>query len=655
MSLRKFRIVGLSVLLLIVVFRSQSLLAQQSYIYAMNLGVARGSAFVPYVYKIDKATGVVVDTYTNLQGSNGRGVAVVGNTMYYTTAWATPNVVYAYDLKYHYDLGPAFTVSPASALASLAYYNGSLWIEGYCLGSGCTVKDVYQYSLSGNLQNHWTVQNCAGSCDGMEVARIPGKFGGQPVLISNRADGKNPYDVYDLKGKLIQSSLISDVNMTTGITWDGLNFYVANTVTASLSIWDASGNPAGKLTLSGWPAGYAPHIEDVSVDYSAQPVINQCLAAVAPAATVNGKNVRAFSPLSSWQGSNTDIVTVQVEPTVGTRQWITTTKPVNSCASNSVTLQTVCTGNDNTVYVISGTAITNTLQSGGTGTITFSGGSCTNCGVAMDVQSNSAWIALSDNGRGAFQRLDLNTLTFGPIIDSQAPGGSLFPSVSEGILVDPMRGAILNPVELGGYELFYSPTPFVNFFEHSVNAQLDSAAEDCSTSIALASNENSPPVTVFMADLTQLKLNFFFPQTWDAPSQNFQLTQADLPNTEYGGIAVAQGTHIGIMTTEFSSEALVAFRLPATSGSGVPAMQDWVTCSVGHNFSSSSDPHDLTAYMTPDGSYDAIAILTQSDRFARVDLTKMLDQTIVPRTPAVGGHLCKNGTLPASVVTLIPF
>jgi hypothetical protein len=52
---------------------------------------------------------------------------------------------------------------------------------------------------------------------------------------------------------------------------------------------------------------------------------------------------------------------------------------INSCASNSVTGETVCTANDNHVYVCSGRTC-NLLPdpSDGTGTLTSSGGTCTN-------------------------------------------------------------------------------------------------------------------------------------------------------------------------------------------------------------------------------------------------------------------------------------
>ena len=61
------------------------------------------------------------------------------------------------------------------------------------------------------------------------------------------------------------------------------------------------------------------------------------------------------------------------------------------------------------------------LTSGGTGTIGFSGGSCTNCGVAMDAVHNKALIGLSIGGAGGFQFLNLATSVFEPAFKSQAP------------------------------------------------------------------------------------------------------------------------------------------------------------------------------------------------------------------------------------------
>jgi hypothetical protein len=75
---------------------------------------------------------------------------------------------------------------------------------------------------------------------------------------------------------------------------------------------------------------------------------------------------------------------------------------------------------------------------------------------------------------------------------------------------------------------------------------------------------------------------------------------------------VAQGTHTGILSGEFGGDAVTAIRLPATSGSGIPAITDWVTCSIGNGFSNGFDPHTLTAYLSPNSSH-AVGVLANSD------------------------------------------
>jgi hypothetical protein len=117
------------------------------------------------------------------------------------------------------------------------------------------------------------------------------------------------------------------------------------------------------------------------------------------------------------------------------------------------------------------------------------------------------------------------------------------------------------------------------------------------------------------------------------------------------GVAVAQGNHTGVVTGEFGGNAVTAIALPAASGSGVPAVGDWVTCSIS-GFVNGGDPHTVTAYQSPNSS-DAIAVLANkgATTLAVVDLTKILDPTIVART--VGGHGCASGTLPSTVVSFV--
>jgi hypothetical protein len=69
-------------------------------------------------------------------------------------------------------------------------------------------------------------------------------------------------------------------------------------------------------------------------------------------------------------------------------------------------------------------------------------------------------------------------------------------------------------------------------------------------------------------------------------------------------------------------------------------------------FNNGADPHTVTAYQSP-SSGDAIAVLANGGAsfLAVIDLTKMLNTTIVPRTGA--GHGCAAGTLPSTVVSFI--
>jgi len=357
----------------------------------------------------------------------------------------------------------------------------------------------------------------------------------------------------------------------------------------------------------------------------------------------------------------TGVSVVNVEGASVTPTRIPTPKVVNACAPNPISGQTVCTANNTDVYVIAGTGLTSTVTSGGTGVIGFSGGNCTNCGVAMDAIHNKAAVALSLSGKstpypsgpGGFQFLNLGTSpSFEPAFTSKAPTGAFYANVSEDILIDPIRNLLLSPNENGNYELVNlanSTSPV--FFENAVGGELDSAGEECTTGTVLAPSEFSGPSAVFIADLTQATFTAGSPGTWTAPSQTQLLSESFL-SAGASGVAVAQDTHTGVVTGEFGGNALTAIALPASSGSGVPALTDWVTCSI-NGYQNGFDPHTVTAFQSPNTG-DAVAALANAGAtsLAIVDLTQMLDKAIVQRT--AGGHGCASGTLPASVVRFIP-
>lgn len=379
---------------------------------------------------------------------------------------------------------------------------------------------------------------------------------------------------------------------------------------------------------------------------------------------VSGTNVVAYVPKGFWSGGTTGVAAVNVEGSSISNTLIPTADVINSCASNPTSGQTVCTANNNQVYILKGTGLdpvvaTNPLTSAGSGSINFSGGSCTNCGVAMDATHNKAVIGLSLAGVGGFQFLNLGAApSFEAPFASQSPT-SFFANISEDPLIDPIRNLLLSAAETSNYEIIDVTTSTAPaFFENAVVPfkELDSSGEDCSTGIVLAPAEFSGPSDVFIADISNPAFAPFIPGspagTWTAPSQVQSLSESFL-SAGASGLAVAQGTHTGVVTGEFGGDALTAILLPAVSGGGaVPAIGDWITCNIGNGFNNGFDPHTVTAYQSPANGH-AIALLANSSAtmLAVVDLTNMLNPAIVPRTLA--GHGCASGPLPASVVTFV--
>lgn len=382
--------------------------------------------------------------------------------------------------------------------------------------------------------------------------------------------------------------------------------------------------------------------------------VGSCQPSSSLSVLVSGTNVTSYIPKGNWGGGASGIGVVNVEGSAVVPTLIPTASVVNSCASNSVTGQTVCTANTNQVYTLSGTTLNSTLGSAGIGVIQFSGGTCTNCGVAMDAIHNKAVIALSLSGVGGYQYLNLSgSPAFEPAFASQAPSGGFLTNISEDILIDPFLNLILSPNENSNYELVdVATTTTPRFFEQTVPGPLvlDSAGEDCSTGIALAPAEFSGPSGVYIADLSQAVLTPGSPGTWTDTGAQVQTLTGSVLSAGASGIAVAQGTHTGIVSGEFGGDALTAIALPTTSGSGTPAIIDWVTCNIGNSFSNGFDPHTVTAYKSPSNGH-AIALLANgaATTLAMVDLTNMLDTTIVPRT----GNTCTTSPLPASVVSFI--
>lgn len=379
-----------------------------------------------------------------------------------------------------------------------------------------------------------------------------------------------------------------------------------------------------------------------------------CVPSSSMAVTL-GTTVNAYVPKGYWEGGTTGVSAIEIEPTLGGSSTpISTPSPVNACAGNPATGQVVCTANTTSVYLISGTTLTNTLTSGLTGTASFSGGSCQNCGVAINALSNTAAISggapASLGGGYGVQILSLATNAF------QTPF-KLQQAISEDILIDAGRNLILSPSEglstPQNYVLLSTNSAtgaVTGEFDRSISTggDPDSAAEDCSTGIALSSVEGTN--NVYLADLSQ---SIFTPGSpagsWTSPFTLFNITGQSLGfSAGTSGITVAPGSsHLAIVTGEFGGNTFAILQLQPASGTGgaAPTVVDWVVGQMpntpdGIGFSAGFDPHTITAYTSPNsgkaiGLYSDWPAGTTPEWVGVIDMAAALAAT---RAPSPNNH-----------------
>lgn len=360
-------------------------------------------------------------------------------------------------------------------------------------------------------------------------------------------------------------------------------------------------------------------------------VLESCIAGsaigiISPAA-IPGTTVPVTAYVPNGPRGQTGIQVVPIEGAGSLGTDLVREAFVSACSANSATEQVVCVDNGESagtagtgVYVIDGYfGGATVLTSGASARVGFSAEVCVNCGVAVNAAAGTAGQAViqmglsgSPSGSG-LQFLDLATLTLGEPIPTAN-------RVGLAILWDPFTGFVLNPDESGNYDLVQVTGigipgtvggPIVAEYNNAVsvgNGYLGSAGEDCETGIAIATSEGTG--YLYLTDLKQISKTPGTPGTWTAAS-----------NTQYfpefaglvGGtsaVAVAPGsTHLGVVAGEFSpavgvgglpNSNLVGFiQLPATSGSGMPAVVDYVLAAMPNGFQLGGEPYTTTAYTSP--------------------------------------------------------
>ena len=209
----------------------------------------------------DPNTGLETTTLTQNKG-NGRGIVVVGDTVYYTTA--DSGNVYKRSASTNVDGGIAFSIAGASGLQAISFDGTNFWVGDY---SGST--KAYLVKPDGTLLKTITldptVTKIEGFYDGLEF------FNGK--LIANKYDGGfartggNQYSIYNLDGSLFQANFINTNGHGngTGIAFDGTTFFVSDIFNNRITEWDGvTGAFIGAITLQGSHTG----IEDLSVDFT---------------------------------------------------------------------------------------------------------------------------------------------------------------------------------------------------------------------------------------------------------------------------------------------------------------------------------------------------------------------------------------------------
>ena len=236
----------LTTLSIIAALTGVSQIAEAALIWGNSAGSNEIAAF-------DPTTGALVHQYFPGKG-NGRGVVVVGNVVYFTVTG--DGNIYKLDATTGAPLGSFSTGQ--SSLSTISFDGTDFWLSDY---SG--TPKAYKVSTGGVLLSTITLANATGFTDGLEY------FNGK--LIANRSDGccTSPtyYDVYDLSGNLLQSAFITVGNQSTGIAYDGTNFFTSDVFGNSIKVWN--GTTGAFIKTVALDTSKGTHlIEDLSVDFA---------------------------------------------------------------------------------------------------------------------------------------------------------------------------------------------------------------------------------------------------------------------------------------------------------------------------------------------------------------------------------------------------
>lgn len=219
-------------------------------------------------------SGVDVEAFDSTDGSlerqfnqiggvtgNGRGVVVVGDTVYYTRT--NDSKIYKANANTGASLG--FIQTQNASMSTIAWDGANFWTADYAGTANAFQIDP----VTGNNIKTVTLGSGTGK-DGLEY------FNGK--LIANRGDAQSGgvYDVYDLDGVLLTSAFITTGKNSTGIAFDGTDFYISSIFDQDIDVFNGTTGafirtidltcPTNSLSCPNPNGGRL--FEDLSVDYA---------------------------------------------------------------------------------------------------------------------------------------------------------------------------------------------------------------------------------------------------------------------------------------------------------------------------------------------------------------------------------------------------
>jgi hypothetical protein len=387
---------------------------------------------------------------------------------------------------------------------------------------------------------------------------------------------------------------------------------------------------------------------------------------------VNGTDVGLFVPYSTDNSLKMGAVMKIIESAPGAPASKTAFFKAgfaNSCATSPATSIAVCSAAFGSSYIsrptVTGQPLRATkggykvagFKSGVTKLVHFTGGSCANCGTAIDDALGGVSTAIVSTSRG-YLPVQLSPFQIQPILTTNGE------AISGNFGYDPVNHRILSPnYQILNLKHFQTGTPHYQIIDVSGGAAFDlsdnnaffnatgtcatntggtvqrdalpdAGAYDITTGIAYGTFRS--PADCISADTVEDIALFDMTQatfdtgtaTWSTAGKQIQ-TLSEMNNLSNGitGIAVVPGQNLAIVADRFElsggAGGFGALSLPTTSGSGIPAIQDWVQAEMpndpsGKRWAMSFEPNGLTAYTSPNSGNGMGVIINRTHTYAAV-------------------------------------